>query len=53
MATSSFDKNFVVKDSSIVAKVHKKLQSKNCIKVIKKDIKKESSRGVALLKQSL
>lgn len=53
MATSSFDKGFVVKDSKISVKVHKQLEKKNTVHVTRKDVKAESIKGVALLKQSL
>ena len=53
MATSSFDKNFVVKDSDAITRVHNQLNRKNIITVNKKDIKADSSKGISLLKQSL
>ncbi len=53
MATSSFDKAFIVKDSKTADKIHKQLETKNSVSVVRKDVKAESSKGVALLKRSL
>lgn len=53
MATSSFDKGFVVTDIKTTQKVQKQLASRNNVKVAQKDVKAESSKGVQLLKRSL
>lgn len=53
MATSSFDKGFTVKDKKTANRVHKQLERKNTVWVVKKDVKAESTKGVDLLKRSL
>lgn len=50
MATSSFDREFVVKDKEVSDRVRQELDMKHIIKVKKCDLDKESKKGIKLLK---
>lgn len=55
MATSSFDKSFVIHDASTAEKLIKALGDNSTFlkqKVIKRDIDKNSKKGVALLRRT-
>lgn len=51
MATTSFDKKFVVKSKKAARKLLKDLDNPQVIKVHKKDLDKENEEGIKLLKK--
>ena len=51
MATSSFDKSFVVTDKESANKLREELAKKNVIKVKKTNLEKNSEKGLKLLKE--
>lgn len=55
MATTSFDKDFIVRDSKAIASFQKSLADTATPKTFieRKDIKQESAKGIELLKRSL
>ena len=52
MATSSFDKKFVITDKKVAKRFLKDLAKPDTIHVNKKDIAQESKLGVELLKKA-
>ncbi len=53
MATASFDKSFVVTDRESVERIRQDLTHPRQVKIIERDYKAESARGIQLLKQRL
>ncbi|KOO60059.1 hypothetical protein WH43_00060 [Rheinheimera sp. KL1] len=53
MATTSFDRNFVVSDSKSIEQIHKDLEAPRHVKIKKRNYKADSVKGIALLKQQL
>jgi len=53
MATTSFDKSFVVTDQESIDRIHHDLAHPRLIKVTKRDYKAESAKGIKLLKRRL
>ncbi|EXJ11027.1 hypothetical protein [Nitrincola nitratireducens] len=53
MATTSFDKCFVVTDQESIERIYYDLAHPRLIKVAKCDYKAESAKGLKLLKQRL
>ena len=52
MATSSFDKKFVIKDAKIAERFLRSLQEQKKIKVIQCNVEAETKKGLELLKRS-
>jgi|JI10StandDraft_1071094.scaffolds.fasta_scaffold2355396_2 hypothetical protein len=52
MATSSFDKKFVIKDAKIAERFLQSLQEQKKIKVIQCNVEAETKKGLELLKRS-
>ena len=52
MATSSFDKKFVIKDAKIAERFLQSLQEQKKIKVIQCNVEVETKKGLELLKRS-
>lgn len=53
MATSSFDKKFVIKEASVAEQFLQSIQVQKKIKVTKRHIEAETKKGLELLKRSL
>lgn len=53
MATTSFDKSFVVTDQESIDRIYNDLAHPRLIKVAKRDYKAEGAKGIKLLKQRL
>jgi len=55
MATSSFDKEFIVKDPKTVSSFKQKLEAPavSVVTVKRKELSRESAKGIQLLKRSL
>lgn len=53
MATASFEKSFVVRDKQSIEQLHYDLEYPREVQIAKRDIKANSKRGIALLKQRL
>ncbi len=53
MATTSFDKTFMVSDPSAIKKIRQDLANPRLIKVRGRDYKAENAKGVQLLRQRL
>ncbi len=53
MATASFEKSFVVTDRESIDRIHQDLTHPRQVRIIKRDYKAESARGIQLLKQRL
>ena len=53
MATSSFNKHFVIKDSTKIKALHKSLATTHKVEVKPRDINAESKQGSSLLKRYL
>ena len=53
MATSSFDKKFVIRDEKIAEQFLQSAQTQKKIKVIERNIDAETKKGLELLKRSL
>lgn len=53
MATTSFDKSFVVTDQESIDRLHHDLAHPRLVKVNKRNYKAESAKGIKLLKQRL
>lgn len=51
MATSSFDRNFVVKDKKAADKLRQALSKEHVIKVKVRNIDEENKKGLELLKK--
>lgn len=47
MATSSFDKHFVIRDSAVAEKLHKSLKNPNTIKVRNRNLDNETKKGIS------
>ncbi len=52
MATSSFEKNFVITDKKVAKKLLKALENPDIIHVKKKDLAEENKLGLELLKKA-
>jgi hypothetical protein len=53
MATSSFERSFVVTDSDAIKQLHNDLQNPRKVTIITRDKKADSEKGIELLKQRL
>ena len=53
MATVSFEKSFVVKDKQLIEQLHYDLEHPRKVQIANRDLKADSKRGIALLRQRL
>ncbi|HEK0788607.1 TPA: hypothetical protein SMP78_002818 [Proteus mirabilis] len=53
MATTSFSKNFIVKDKQSIELIQNALSYPRYIKIVKRNYETENRQGIALLKQRL
>lgn len=53
MATSSFDRSFIVNDPETIKQVKYNLDNPTKVVYSKRDLKKEAAEGIAILKQRL
>jgi hypothetical protein len=53
MATTSFDKSFVVRDSESIRQIHKDLENPRKVVIQKRDYEADAKKGIELLAQQL